>query len=250
MKLGLNDPTPGAIQLRLATYLNFKQLPKPPTSFGHSALVHDWGALGNLTYGDCAIAGPCHQIMLWTAETGNQAPFTDQAALANYSAITGFNPNDPDSDQGTNIDDMARYWRRHGLVDANNKPHPIVAYLDLNPGDLRELWLATWLFQSVGMGFALPDSALQQAQDGEIWDVVPGANIVGGHYVPNVGRPAAGLGLGVTWGKTQPFTARFYQTYNNQGIVALSRDMFIKGKDVDGFDYQTLADDLKQVTRQ
>jgi hypothetical protein len=99
------------------------------------------------------------------------------------------------------------------------------------------------------MGFALPDSAVQQAQEGAIWDVAPGANIVGGHYVPAISRPAAGMGLGVTWGKTQPFTARFYTTYNNQGIVALSREMFIKGKDIDGFDNATLADDLKQITR-
>lgn len=247
--LGLKDPRPGAVKLRLSTYLDFTTLPTPPDTFGHANLIGDWGMLGNDTYGDCAIAGPCHQTMLWTAEAGIAAAFDTQAALANYTAITGFNPADPNTDQGTDIDTMAQYWRQTGLVDTAGNRHQIVAYLDLNPGDLRELWLASWLFQSVGMGFALPDTAMQQTEDNQIWDVVPGATIEGGHYVPCVGRPATGMGLGITWGAPQPFTAAFYTTYNNQGIVALSEEMLINGASIDGFDDATLRDDLKEITR-
>lgn len=251
MKLGLKDPVPGAVKLRLASYLNWRVLPTPPDHFGHTSLVQSWGMLGNDDYGDCAIAGPCHQIMLATAEAGAAAQFDTKSALQNYSAITGFDPNDPSTDQGTAIDDMARYWRHHGLVDANGTAHKITAYLDLTPGDTRELWLAAWLLPlGVGCGYDLPQSAVDQAQNGQIWDVVKGSPIVGGHYVPTLARPSSGMGLGISWGNPVPFTVRFYQTFNNQGLVALSKEGFVKAKTLEGFDYETLADDLKQISRQ
>lgn len=261
VKLGLHDPTPGAVQLRLSSYANWREIPVPPGHFGHTELVADWGMLGNGSapdnppsipdgVGNCAIAGPCHQIMQATAEGGAMAPFNTPAALKNYSAITGWTAADPASDQGTNIDAMAKYWRQHGLVDAAGATHQIRVYLDLNPGDLRELWLAMWLSPlGVGMGFALPQSAQEQTRDRQIWDYVPGSPIVGGHYVPGLARASNGIGVGVTWDLLQPFTSRFYQHHNNQGIVALSHEGFVRGKTLNGFDDVTLLDDLKEITR-
>jgi hypothetical protein len=184
-RLGLKAPVPGAIKLRLSTYTDFRKLPTPPAAFGHYSLISEWGMLGNDQYGDCAEAGACHQTMLWTAEgLGTAAPFDDAAALSNYSAITGFDPSNPVSDQGTAISDLAGYWKSHGIVDSNGDAHKVVAVVDLNPGDLRELWTASYLFQAVGLGFAIPNSAMQQTQDGKPWSVVAGATIEGGHYVP------------------------------------------------------------------
>lgn len=243
MKLGLKDPIPGAVKLRFATYANYRTLPTPPAQFGHENLINTWGVLGNDNYGDCAVAGPCHQSMLWCAESGTPAPFSDTSVLANYSAITGFDPNDPDTDQGTAIGDMAKYWRNTGMADDTGHRHRIVAYLDLNPGDLREMLIACWLFQSVGLGFDLPASAQEQFADGEVWDVVPGSPIVGGHYVPAVAR-RDGMTVGVTWGNEKDFTDDFFTTFNNQGIVALSHEMMIKGRSIDGFDDQLLHSDL------
>jgi hypothetical protein len=278
VKLGLADPVPGAVALRFGSYINWREAPTPPDHFtGHTEMVGHWGMLGNGAApdnppglpngaGNCAIAGPCHQIMKATAEGGTMAPFDTAAALTNYTAFTGFALTQPDgspwpidpftgepdnpTDAGTNIDDMAKQWRTNGLVDAAGAIHQIVAYVDLNPGDVRELWLAAWIFPlGVGCGYALPESALEQAADGQIWDVVPGSRIAGGHYVPTVARPAASLGAGVTWNRLQPFTARWHQAYNNQGIVPLSSEGLVKAKTLEGFDLATLADDLKEITR-
>jgi hypothetical protein len=257
-QLGLKAPVPGAIPLRLATYLDFMKLPTPPAVFGHYDLIDNWEMLGNDEWGDCAFAGACHQEMLWTKEGGHEADFNspvdgfDNAALANYGAVTGFDPSDGPSgdnptDQGTAISDLADYWAHSGLVDSDGTRHKVAAIVDLNPGDLRELWVATYLFQSVGLGFAVPQSAIQQAQQGEVWDVVPGSPIVGGHYVPSVGRVDGGNGMVVTWGQLQEFTPRFYQKYNNQGIVCLSEEMLVNMKSVDGFDDKTLRADLRAL---
>jgi hypothetical protein len=260
MKLGLNDPRPGAVKLRLATYCDFAKLPKPPENFGHYSLVRDWGMLGNDEEGDCALAGACHQDMLWTLEGGNPAAFDTpvtvngvdyaNAALANYGELTQWDPNagppgENPTDQGTDIGQLADYWVNTGLVDSQGKRHKVAAVVDLNPGDLRELWVATYLFQSIGMGFNLPDSAERQTREGKPWDVVRGATIVGGHYVPAFGRVNSGeFGVGVTWGQTQLFTPRFYERYNNQGICALSEEMLIKSVSIDGFDDKLLRADL------
>jgi hypothetical protein len=271
MKLGLHDPIPGVNtpKLRLATYIDWTQMPVVPDVFGHYPLipVDKWGTLGNTAVGDCAVAGPCHQVMLSTVEgpTKTAAPFDDAAALGNYSAITGYDPSQTDAngnnptDQGTDIDTMATFWVGTGLTDAAGNTHKIVAYMDMNPGDLRELWLATYLFQSVGMGFALPQSALDQTQAHQVWDVSGDSTIVGGHYVPNFGRaagvatyvsnPAPLLGVGLTWGLPQPFTAKFYQTYNNQGLVALSEEGMVKAQDIDGFNDALLRADFADINQ-
>lgn len=249
-KLGLNPPVPGQVRLRFATYLTIAQLPTPPEVFGHYELIDNWGMLGNDDWGDCALAGACHQTMLWTKEGGNEAPFDTAAALRNYSEVAGFNPNDgpPGSnytDNGTDMGVLAQHWQRTGIVDSNSTYHKVVAVMDLNPGDLRELWLATYLFQTVGLGFDMPASAMQQTQAGQPWDAVPNdGGIEGGHYVPSCGRLANGNLLIVTWGQLQQVTPAFYSKYSNQGIVALSEEMLVNAKSIDGFDDTVLRQDL------
>jgi hypothetical protein len=248
-KLGLKPPRPGAVKLRLATYMNYSTLPTPPAEFGHYDLVTNYGMLANDRVGDCAIAGPMHQQMVWDAESQTPVSFSDATALQVYSEITGYDPTQTaadgsnPTDQGTDIQQMAAYWQKTGMLDDAGKRHQIVAYLDLTPGDLRELWTATWLFQTVTLGFALPDSAQQQFANGEPWDIVRGASIEGGHCVPCMGRKT-GLNLGVTWDALQPFTDRWFEKYNNQGIVALSEEMLVNAKSIDGVDDQLLRADL------
>ena len=249
MKLGLKPARIGAINLQLATYCNFAQLPTPPANFGHEFLIDKWGMLGNDQWGDCALAGPAHQVMLWCKEGKTTALFDNTSVLKNYSAVTGFDLHAGPSgsnptDRGTDMEDMARYWQKTGMVDAYGTRHKIAAYVGINPGDLRELWAATYLFQTIGLGFDMPQSALDQTEKGKPWDYVRGSPGVGGHYVPAVAR-RSGLGVGVSWGKIQSFSPKFYQHYNTQGIVAMSAEMIVRAKSIDGFDDQLLLADLQ-----
>lgn len=259
LPLGLHDPVPGAIPLRFATYLNHRALPTPPRTFGRIKMVQNWGMLGNGPgpdnppqipdgVGDCAIAGPEHQIMLNCAESGTPVSFSTPTTIQNYSAITGFDLNNvAATDQGTAVDAMAQYWMNTGFLDDAGNRHKIVAVVDLNPGDLRELWVAMYVFQSAGLGFALPDTAEEQTARGLPWDVVRGANIIGGHYVPAFSKLDHNLNAGVSWGEPQPFTNRFFRTYNNQGIVVLDEEMLRNARSLDGFDDQQLRDDIAQL---
>jgi hypothetical protein len=194
--------------------------------------------------------------MVFTIEgTGTAAPFNDAAALRNYTEIADFDPNAGESgsnptDEGTDMGVLASHWKSMGIVDANGTYHKLVATLDLNPGDLRELWLAAYLFQAVGLGFSIPASALDQHQQGQPWDVVEDdGGIKGGHYVPIVGK-TGGNGVVVTWGSTQQFTPAFYQKYSIQGFAGLSEEMLKDSKSIDGFDDALLKSDLRLLESQ
>lgn len=261
-KLGLQPPRPGAIKLQLRDYIIPEMLPIPTGNFGHYQMVQSWGdppVLGNSDYGDCAAAEAAHQTILWTTEAGNPAPFNTDCVLQNYSDVSGFVLNNPatgqpwpddtnPTDSGTDLDTMLKFWRKTGMLDANGKRHTIVAYVELDPGNLDQLWVATNIFNGVTLGFDLPHSAMDQTQHGQPWDVTSDQSIAGGHCVPNFGR-TAGLGQALTWGRLQPFTDAFYDTFNNQGACVLSEEMLVKAKSIDGILDAQLRDDLKEVTR-
>lgn len=275
MKLGLKDPRPGAIKLELKRYLNYRLLPTPPDEFGHYRLISDWGMLGNgpdpsnppelpSGAGDCAIAGPEHQIMCWNKVAGRDVSFTTDVTLKNYGVLTGFEllqpngqpwPVDPETgeqdnptDGGTDLQQMAAWWQKQGFVDASGQVHTIEAYVATDPGNLQEAWIAQFLFESVTFGFALPESAMEQTQEGRVWDVVPGSSIAGGHCVPGFGR-ANGLNPGVSWGEKILWTPRFFTTYNNQGIVPLSSEMMVRAVSVEGFNDKELRGNLADLAK-
>src|SRR5580693_7794410 len=134
MKLGLLDPRPGAIPLRLSTYCDFSKLIVPPDVFGHYQLISDWGVMGNKDWGCCAFAGSVHQTMLNTLEGGHMAPFSTTSTLENYATLTHFNPNagppgQNPTDNGTDLGMLANYWLSTGLVDDAGKHHKIVGVL-------------------------------------------------------------------------------------------------------------------------
>jgi hypothetical protein len=109
LKLGKKPARPGAVKFKLANYLVKTQLPTPPKVFGHEDLIGpNWGMLGNDHYGDCVWAGAAHETMLWNKEGGRTVLFNNTDVLKDYSAVTGFNPNDPNTIKGQTC-----RWRRH-----------------------------------------------------------------------------------------------------------------------------------------
>jgi hypothetical protein len=242
-RLGKAPARPNSVQLALSTYL--PKLPEPPHTFGHEKLVSSYPMLANDRIGCCVIAGGLHETQLWAAEGGKTVAVDDQAAIANYSAITGYNPEDPSTDQGTDMEAAAKYRRKVGLLDAHGKRHKIGAYLALNPGDIHQLYTAMWIFGAVGIGIEFPSSAMDQFNAGHVWDVVPGASIEGGHYVSAVAR--RGFIEVITWGQTVKVTPRFFQKYCDEAIVYLSPEMLTHGKTPEGFDLTALQNDLTQL---
>lgn len=254
LPLGKLPAREGAYSFKLKKYLR-KSLSPAPVVFGHQTLVkaNDYGMFGNDRVGDCVFAGADHETMIWTAEAGTPASFSESTAIRDYSAVTGYSPSDPNSDQGTDMEEAAKYRRKTGIIDVKGARHKVEAYLELpgvsargqnNPGLPRSIANAAYHFGGVGIGIEFPGTAMDQFDAGQPWDVVPGASIEGGHYVPLVGRIANGNFLVVTWGKLQEVTPAFLTAYVDEAVVYVTSERLKNGKTLEGFDLATLEADL------
>lgn len=218
---GLKPPRPDAVRFKLGNYLDFPAI-KPPRVFGFVTNKMSWGMLGNDHAGDCVVAGAAHETILWSHATRRPSvTFSDQNVLAEYAAASGWNgvPNDA-SDTGLDMELYAKRRRTIGLPDAQGALHKIVAYADVGV-DADHVAKATYVFGAIGLGFNLPESALQQFDAKKPWDYV-GSHIAGGHYTPCVGRNRAGNLLVVTWGVLQAVTVAFLTHYLDTAIAYIS----------------------------
>jgi hypothetical protein len=208
---------------------------------------------GNDQYGCCAPAGAGHQTMLNTAIGGHPAIVTTENTLADYGAITGFSPDDPASDQGTDPHELFKYWQTTGMVDSAGNRHKILAYLFSDPTNYDQFLEAIYLFGSVGLAIAVPQSAMDQFNAGQPWHVVPGwhwqgRQIIGYHYVPAVADRATPVVI--TWGKTQGLTVDFFRKYVQMVAVPLSTEILTSGISLEGFNISQLQSDLNDLQQQ
>jgi hypothetical protein len=257
LKLGKLPASQGRpVKLKFRDFLDRTALPAlPKGNFGHDSLVTNWGMLGNDKYGDCVWAGASHEEMLWLREAGVSETqverlFTEQTALRAYSEVTGFDPNNPDTDQGTDMEQAAAYRRKTGLPDSRGMRHKIGAYVALDPGNITELWYAAWLFDGVGIGVEFPSQWMDAFNKGPkgLWDHVSHPKIDGGHYITGVGRHG-NLNI-VTWDDDHPrLTPRGYIQFNDQTLAYASQEKLVNGKDTNGFDWPGLQKALQQITK-
>lgn len=240
MKLGKLPARKDAVKLKLKNYL---LTIATPAKYGHQTLLADWGMLGNDQYGDCVWAGAGHETMLWNKEASRTISFTDKSVLSDYSAVTGFNPNDPNSDQGTDMQVAASYRKKTGVIDGAGQRHKVGAYLAITPGSKIELKQAMYLFSNVGIGIKFPSSAMTQFNAGKPWTVVSKSPIEGGHYIPAVGYDSKYVYI-VTWGKVQKASWGFIDKYCDEAIVYLSPEFLSKGESPEHFNLTQLTADL------
>jgi hypothetical protein len=243
LKLGKMPAAPRPTDFKFSEFAAGITLPTVPSRFGHGSAYSDWGMLGNDRYGDCVWAGAAHEHMLINKVVhGIDVGFDDASVLGDYSAVTGFDPNDPQTDGGTDVHVALSYRRKTGIADATGKRHQIGAYVSLDPKSWQHLEQAAYIFGAVGIGIEFPSSAMDQFNAGQPWDVVPGARNEGGHYVPTVGSlHAADQVTVLTWGKHQVMTQAFYEKYNDEAwVYVTNEELRSNGTGLHGFDVEKL----------
>jgi hypothetical protein len=241
LKLGKLPARPGSVSFKLTDYL--VKLPVPPKTYGHQNLVNLWGMLGNDKYGDCVLAGAAHETMLWNAEAMKAVTFSDNNVLSDYSAITGFDPNNPNTDNGTDMQTAASYRRKTGIVSRDNTRHKIDAYLSIDIGNTKQLQTALYLFSATGVGIAITSCAMKQFKQGKPWTVTSNCSMLGYHYVPAIAYDSSYVYV-VTWGKLQKMAWGYYTKYNDESIAYLSAEFLTGGRSLEGFDLSALRTDL------
>jgi hypothetical protein len=228
----------------MAKYL-LPQLPPAPAVVDYGRSVSGWTMMANDNIGDCTCAAAGHLIELWTANNNEEQIPADGDIISAYEAITGYNPNDPSTDQGGVELDVLNYWRATGIAN-----HKIEAFVSVGPDNTDHVRSAVYIFGGCYIGLGLPKSAQNQ----DVWDVPAGgatgdgaARSWGGHAVPVIGYDADGLTV-VTWGVTKKMTWNFWAAYCDEAYAILSPDWDINAVAPNGIDTAALNADLNLVT--
>jgi len=225
-------------KLRLAKYL--AAVPAPPSKvyWEYKVPLNLWGMFANDTIGDCTCACIAHMLMLFTAHTGTMVTPTVDQIVAAYSAITGYIPGDPSTDNGAVITDVLNYWRDTGIAG-----HKILGWAAVNQANIQEIEQAIWLFGGVDVGITVYQSMEDQFAAHQPWDH-PSGNVLGGHSIPVFGYGSEGC-TGVTWAMLQQMGWSDFEQICQEAYVVITQDWLdAAGKAPNGFDLATLQADL------
>jgi hypothetical protein len=147
-------------------------------------------------------------------------PTLDQV-LAMYAVICpGFQPTDPPTnDNGAAITDALNYMVTTGL--AGEK---IQAWAQIDQANQTAVKQAIYLFGSINIGVNLPNSAMDQTNAGEAWNVLSDdGGIAGGHCACVMGYGSVGLTC-ITWGQLQQMSWSWFSTYCDESYAELAED--------------------------
>lgn len=236
-----NDPSKP--RLKVGRFL--EATPTYPESVDYLTRVSDYPMYGNDKYGDCVWACIGHEIQAEsTYGQGSTQTVSLNDVLKGYSDVTGFDPNDPNTDNGTVIQDALNYWRKTGVGG-----HQILAFAEVDVHNMDEVKAALSTFGSLHLGINFPSSAMDQFNRGERWDYVPGARNDGGHAIHG-GLYGGGVDWKiVTWGQIQEMTQSFWDHYVEEAWVVITPEwLSAQGTSPTGLDLHALGDELAKLT--
>jgi hypothetical protein len=175
---------------------------------------------GNDKYGCCVEVTPANSMLGSAAQTGDPFSITDAQILEVYSALTGFDPATGENDNGTDPQDMFKYWQKTGIAGVK-----IPAYVKVWTTSPRQFKQAVSIFGNVCLSISLPKSA--QSQTGGLWDALSCFNSEsvagtwGGHEVICRSYNATGP-FCITWGQCQAMTWSFLQRYCTLAVAVVN----------------------------
>lgn len=219
-----------------------------PRGWEYAVPASQLDILGNDQYGDCAEAGAMHLIQIETANAGNPLHGTLQQTLDIYTAVTGFNPADPNTDQGTDLLSLLQYWKTTGIscTDKTGKTvtHKILGWASLDLSSVPQIRYANDIFGGTYLGINCPQSA---EDDTTNWTYQKGSKIIGGHCINGTGQGSAG-GHIISWGLNIPFQWEFMLNYLDEGYIVVSENWLNQqGKSPSGMDLDGLLAAMKAL---
>jgi hypothetical protein len=252
-RMGRIRPVARCPRFSLRNYLT-RDLSAPPASCDYSAKAST--ALSemylNNTLGDCVIAGIGHVVGLLTGGAGKQYLYSNDQIIKLYSAIGGYVPGKPNTDNGCDEQTALNYWQHEGAPVGSNK---IAGWMSVNGNDPTEYRTALWLFENLYFGLELPDKWISPfpSAPGFIWNVAGPPNPSNGHCVVGVGYSPKGVKI-CTWGMlglmTDAAIAKYATTAGaGELYTVVSQDAINKAaaKAPNGFDWSQLIADFDSM---
>jgi hypothetical protein len=169
-------------------------------------------------------------------------PWAVASVLAAYAAATGFNLNDPSTDQGTDPDQGFSFLQSTGIQLQDGSYDKIGAPVAVDPTDFDLVQIAHNLFGGLYIGVNFPSAW----EDAAIWDST-NSPIEGGHEIfslNDLSITPQGIAID-SWGKIRILTPGGLHDFCDQLTVTID-PAFLgpNGKAVNGFDAEQLQADL------
>jgi hypothetical protein len=251
-KMGRIAPDPQAPKLLFSNYKmpGMVSPPRPATpawgDYTPAAMAAIRRMYLNNQLGDCVCAWMGHSVGIVTGNAGGPAvQFTDEQIQQLYSAIGGYVPGNPATDQGCDEITAMNYWRDTGVFG-----HKIAGWLAVDPVDAD---YALNLFEILTFGVAMPNAWINPEPEGDgfVWDIAGPANPMNGHCFGGGAWNSKGIVI-CTWGMLGTITDRavaYYTSANSGGglYTAISQEAINKGKQKapNGFAWDDLVADFK-----
>ena len=211
--------------------------------------------------GDCTCAGIGHFLAAVTAFSGDVPGgvlFTDTAILDMYSAVSGYQLGNENTDTGCMLQSVAQYMVNTGLPDTSGKVHKLAGYFAIGGyTNLELLKQVANTFGGVYLGIAVSDSDMEAFNEGQPWTLPsPGANVGpnGIDHCVVLEYSAFGVtGIGndetvITWGAEQPVNQPWALTNIGQAMGLITDDWIsANGTTINGQSLAQLIADSKDV---
>lgn len=153
----------------------------PPPVVDRSHLSPKFKMFYNDTIGDCTCAAVYNTMIAWQALIDSSIAIPEILAEELYSAVTGYNPENPATDQGAAEDDVLAYGVRNGYATRDYVYSPMWGTID--PGNINLMASAVAKFGVAYQGIIMRRGDMTLLDNGQPLSIVPGMDmgIAGGH---------------------------------------------------------------------
>jgi hypothetical protein len=239
---------PRAHNPRIPSYHQMRAARLPPIPDHVNWLLgapQDLGMMGNDRLGDCTIAALHHGRQVWSlGATQRIVTDPDSAVLADYEALCGYDPANPDTDQGGVLQAVLAGAVSRGIT-TQNGPDKLLGFYEIdvrNQQDVREVIALGGLAY---IGIDLP-AAWGDSDAGATWDATDSAP-EGGHCVILVGYTPGGFWV-VSWGMRFFLTNAGFAQACDEAYGLVSQDWITKtGKTPGGMTVSDLESVMREV---
>jgi len=192
--------------------------------------------MANDRIGDCTCATMGHAIQIWTANASTEVDTPDAAVLGLYTAVTGYNPADPSTDNGAVLQDVLKAMQVSGL-----NGHTIGPYVSVDPKDHDHVRAGVHLFGGIAIGVEF-----MKAWEGmPVWDNAAGP-IAGGHAIWVCGYDPSGVTV-ISWGTLYRVTWDAIDARCDEAWAMLSPDWQVNSIAPNAIDVAQLRADIALV---
>jgi hypothetical protein len=190
--------TPAALgpHLRFSDYVS-RTLVQVPDSVDYTpkALTSLRRIYKNDALGCCVVASKNHIQGVETGNAGDCITVSDDQIVKEYSAIGGYVPGRPDTDQGCDMQTALNYYTKVGWANGTKA----IGWLTLPANNKLLIQQALFLFGDCDFGISLPNSYVNPFPSGDWFTWGPGTpNPNQGHCFPGCGYHADGVVI-ATW---------------------------------------------------